>query len=124
MNLPKWLGQMSRMWRMEHVHRREGQRFAARKGAPRGLVKSSPPVRLSDIEVTGEQRIKMPSAELNRVLGGGLVSGSLILIGGEPGIGKSTLLLQNILSIRNRKILYISGEESALTAEDSRRQTR
>lgn len=55
----------------------------------------------------------MPSAELNRVLGGGLVSGSLILIGGEPGIGKSTLLLQNILSIRNRKILYISGEESA-----------
>jgi DNA repair protein RadA/Sms len=76
-------------------------------------VKSSLPVRLSDIEVTGEQRIKMPSAELNRVLGGGLVSGSLILIGGEPGIGKSTLLLQNILSIRNRKILYISGEESA-----------
>ena len=55
----------------------------------------------------------MPSAELNRVLGGGLVYGSLILIGGEPGIGKSTLLLQNILSIRNRKILYISGEESA-----------
>ena len=55
----------------------------------------------------------MPSSELNRVLGGGLVAGSLTLIGGEPGIGKSTLLLQNILSIRNKKILYISGEESA-----------
>ena len=58
-------------------------------------------------------RVKMPSSELNRVLGGGLVAGSLTLIGGEPGIGKSTLLLQNILSIRNRRILYVSGEESA-----------
>lgn len=55
----------------------------------------------------------MPSGELNRVLGGGLVPGSLVLIGGEPGIGKSTLVLQNILSIRSRTILYISGEESA-----------
>lgn len=57
--------------------------------------------------------MKMPSSELNRVLGGGLVAGSLTLIGGEPGIGKSTLLLQNILSLRNRRILYVSGEESA-----------
>jgi DNA repair protein RadA/Sms len=55
----------------------------------------------------------MPSEELNRVLGGGLVAGSLTLIGGEPGIGKSTLILQNILSIRSRTILYVSGEESA-----------
>lgn len=71
------------------------------------------PVKLSEIEPLDEPRIKMPSEELNRVLGGGLVAGSLTLIGGEPGIGKSTLLLQNILSIRNRKILYVSGEESA-----------
>lgn len=55
----------------------------------------------------------MPSEELNRVLGGGLVAGSLVLIGGEPGIGKSTLVLQNILSIKTKTILYISGEESA-----------
>lgn len=55
----------------------------------------------------------MPSNELNRVLGGGLVPGSLVLIGGEPGIGKSTLVLQNILSIKSRRILYVSGEESA-----------
>ena len=55
----------------------------------------------------------MPSNELNRVLGGGLVAGSLVLIGGEPGIGKSTLVLQNILSIRSKRILYVSGEESA-----------
>lgn len=67
---------------------------------------------LSRIESSEEERIKMPSKELNRVLGGGLVKGSLVLIGGEPGIGKSTLILQNILSLRSRRILYISGEES------------
>ena len=57
--------------------------------------------------------ILMPSGELNRVLGGGLVPGSIILVGGEPGIGKSTLVLQNMLRIRSRKVLYVSGEESA-----------
>jgi DNA repair protein RadA/Sms len=55
----------------------------------------------------------MPSKELNRVLGGGLVQGSIVLIGGEPGIGKSTLVLQNLLSIKSKTILYVSGEESA-----------
>lgn len=70
------------------------------------------PVPLSQIESKDEPRLIMPSMELNRVLGGGLVKGSLTLLGGEPGIGKSTLLLQNILSIRNKKILYVSGEES------------
>ena len=79
----------------------------------RGLVESSRPIPLSKIESIAEPRIPLPSKELNRVLGGGLVAGSLTLIGGEPGIGKSTLLLQNILSIRNRTILYVSGEESA-----------
>lgn len=71
------------------------------------------PIKLSEITNGEETRIKMPSREFNRVLGGGLVTGSLTLIGGEPGVGKSTLLLQNILSMRNRKILYVSGEESA-----------
>lgn len=71
------------------------------------------PVKVSDLEATEESRIRMPSQELNRVLGGGLVAGSLVLIGGEPGIGKSTLVLQNILSIKSRKVLYVSGEESA-----------
>ena len=73
----------------------------------------STPVPVSAIETADEPRIKMPSEELNRVLGGGLVPGSIILIGGEPGIGKSTLVLQNILSIKSRTILYVSGEESA-----------
>lgn len=84
------------------------------KGLGKGLLaKKEKPVRLSEIQPVEEPRIHMPSEELNRVLGGGLVTGSLTLIGGEPGIGKSTLLLQNILSIRNKKILYVSGEESA-----------
>ncbi len=78
-----------------------------------GLVSRSKPIRLSEIEPLEEPRLKLPSSELNRVLGGGLVAGSLTLIGGEPGIGKSTLLLQNVLSIRGRRILYVSGEESA-----------
>lgn len=70
------------------------------------------PVAVSGIESVSEQRIILPSAELNRVLGGGLVTGSLVLIGGEPGIGKSTLVLQNILAIKSRRVLYVSGEES------------
>ncbi|GAB3007638.1 DNA repair protein RadA [Niabella terrae] len=60
-----------------------------------------------------EERIISPDAELNRVLGGGIVSGSLILVAGEPGIGKSTLFLQNGLQLQDQKVLYISGEESA-----------
>ena len=109
---PKWLGKCPGCGEW-NTFTEEKVTVPVKKGAARGLVKSSLPVKLSEIEVTGEQRIRMPSSELNRVLGGGLVAGSLILIGGEPGIGKSTLLLQNILSIRNRRILYISGEESA-----------
>ncbi len=67
---------------------------------------------VNSIEAVDEPRYHMPSEELNRVLGGGLVKGSLVLLGGEPGIGKSTLVLQNLLAIRNRRILYVSGEES------------
>lgn len=74
---------------------------------------SSAPVPICDVETVDHQRIKLPSNELNRVLGGGLVAGSMVLIGGEPGIGKSTLVLQNVLSIRSRRVLYVSGEESA-----------
>ena len=72
------------------------------------------PLRVSEIETSNAPRIRMPSKELNRVLGGGLVPGSMVLIGGEPGIGKSTLVLQNTLSIQSRRVLYVSGEESAM----------
>lgn len=70
------------------------------------------PILLSSVNAEEEPRIDMHDAELNRVLGGGLVPGSLVLIGGEPGIGKSTLLLQTILGLADRRVLYASGEES------------
>ena len=114
---PKWVGRCPGCgeWNTMVEERvatgaKKGRSGGARKGS---LSPSSAPVAVSKIEAAHEERIRMPSAELNRVLGGGLVTGSIILIGGEPGIGKSTLVLQNILSIKTRNILYISGEESA-----------
>ncbi len=74
--------------------------------------KKSHIINIIEVEATEESRIKSNSEELNRVLGGGIVLGSVILIGGEPGIGKSTLLLQLALKMK-KKILYVSGEESA-----------
>lgn len=71
------------------------------------------PIAVQDIEADKEVRIDMGDGELNRVLGGGLVEGSLVLLGGEPGIGKSTLVLQTVLRLKDRKVLYVSGEESA-----------
>ncbi len=70
------------------------------------------PVLIENIEVTQEVRFDTKCAEFNRVLGGGLVPGSMVLIGGEPGIGKSTLVLQVVLNIEGKKTLYVSGEES------------
>lgn len=71
------------------------------------------PMKLRDISAIDEPRIYMRDEELNRVLGGGMVPGSITLLGGEPGIGKSTLTLQTILNMTDRRILYVSGEESA-----------
>jgi len=71
------------------------------------------PLLLHEIPAKDEPRIDMNDTELNRVLGGGLVPGSIVLLGGEPGIGKSTLILQTVLRLPERKILYVSGEESA-----------
>lgn len=111
---PKWLGRCPscKEW---NTFVEEKISTASNKSLPGTLLPSSKqkPVRLAEITPIDELRVKMPSSELNRVLGGGLVAGSITLIGGEPGIGKSTLLLQNILSIRGRTILYVSGEESA-----------
>src|SRR6187402_3208777 len=77
-----------------------------------GRSKVSKPKTLNEIESSGEIRIATPDLELNRVLGGGIVPGSLVLIGGEPGIGKSTLMLQIGLALQKAKVLYVSGEES------------
>ena len=76
------------------------------------LRSSISPIKINEVITSKESRIDMCSAELNRVLGGGLVPGSLVLIGGEPGIGKSTLALQVLMQMDDRKTLYASGEES------------
>jgi DNA repair protein RadA/Sms len=71
-------------------------------------------IQLSEVKSAEEKRLQTADAELNRVLGGGIVPGSIVLVAGEPGIGKSTLFLQNGLWLKNSKVLYISGEESEL----------
>jgi len=113
---PKWQGRCPACgeWNtiVEERVPAKTSRGASKAIGPASLTRSEAR-RISEIESQDEPRIPMPSAELNRVLGGGIVPGSLVLIGGEPGIGKSTLVLQNVLSIRSRCVLYVSGEESA-----------
>jgi DNA repair protein RadA/Sms len=70
------------------------------------------PELLDNIKSDEQSRQKTGLSELDRILGGGMVSGSLILLGGEPGVGKSTLALQLALALKDKKILYVSGEES------------
>ena len=79
----------------------------------RHSVSTGKPQRLQEVQATEEMRLDMRNGELNRVLGGGLVPGSLVLLGGEPGIGKSTLALQVLMQQGERKTFYASGEESA-----------
>jgi DNA repair protein RadA/Sms len=111
---PKWIGKCPscQSWNSfaeEIVSKSETDKNAWRQDSK---SKASKPKTLNEIESTGEIRISTPDQELNRVLGGGIVPGSLILIGGEPGIGKSTLMLQVGLALQKAKVLYVSGEES------------
>lgn len=90
-----------------------GGHTAKRSYSTSGLsAKGSQPRRLREVEASEEMRIDMHNGELNRVLGGGLVPGSLVLLGGEPGIGKSTLALQVLMQMGERRTFYASGEES------------
>ncbi len=88
---------------------------AAAKGRKSAALASSRPVRLREVESDGFDRLTLPVQEFSRVLGGGLVPGSLILVGGDPGIGKSTLLLEiaGLTANLHGPVLYVSGEESA-----------
>ncbi len=85
---------------------------ASAKTQTYGGTSSSKPVNIREVTMEEDVRIDMRCGELNRVLGGGLVPGSLVLLGGEPGIGKSTLALQVLMQMENMKTLYASGEES------------
>ncbi len=109
---PKWVGKCSSCneWNtiVEEVIQKEETK--SWKG-PNTQKKNTKAVKLGEITAVNEERIGTCNTELNRVLGGGLVKGSVVLLGGEPGIGKSTLLLQIALRMKN-KVLYVSGEES------------
>ena len=111
---PKWVGKCPScgQWNtfVEEVVHKEPPARRATSGFPPAR---SRPLTLDQIEAGEEPRIDLRDRELNRVLGGGLVRGSLVLIGGEPGIGKSTLVLQTVLQLTDKRVLYVSGEESA-----------
>ena len=111
---PKWLGRCPACgeWNTftEEVVARESGPAPAAVGANLPAAK---PQRVADIRESEHRRIDLGNAEVNRVLGGGLVPGSLVLLGGEPGIGKSTLSLQIALAANGLRTLYVSGEESA-----------
>lgn len=113
----KWIGKCSSCneWNtyVEELLEMSGSKpYDWRNGKDTQGKKTNKPKKLDQISGSSVERIATASAEFNRVVGGGIVPGSLILIGGEPGIGKSTLLLQIALSIKGMKILYVSGEES------------
>lgn len=112
-NSPKWLGRCPECDNFNTLV--EESAFAPVARAGRWLVAPSEPISIAEVELTNEQRVLCGIGELDRVLGGGIVAGSLVLVGGEPGIGKSTLLLQSAHNLANqgRGVLMVSGEESA-----------
>ena len=109
----KWLGQCPacKSWNTFV----EEKQSVTKKGGAKPRRASASPMNMSEISIKSEERIPTGIGELDRVLGGGIVTGSLSLVGGDPGIGKSTLLLQVCRNLVNakRKVLYVSGEESA-----------
>ncbi|MFV0418938.1 MAG: DNA repair protein RadA [Dysgonomonas sp.] len=111
---PKWLGKcpVCGEWNT-YVEEIISKSNSPKNSASVFETSKAKPLLLKDVETGEEPRIDLHDGELNRVLGGGLVPGSLVLIGGEPGIGKSTLILQTVLGLNEIKTLYISGEESA-----------
>src|SRR5204862_4744043 len=110
----KWSGQCPacEQWNtvVETIVEATGNRFSTQH---QGLAQSAPVLSLVDIEALDVPRFGTGIEEFDRVLGGGLVAGGVVLIGGDPGIGKSTLLLQALAHMgTTRKVLYVSGEES------------
>lgn len=110
---PKWIGRCPSCneWNtyVEEVIQAKEKTWRTKKDTPQFSAK---PIKIDTITYNQNNRFSSGDAELDRVLGGGIVQGSLILIGGEPGIGKSTLLLQLALCLKNKKVLYVTGEES------------
>lgn len=109
---PKWVGKCPSCGEWNSFVEEVVQRNDKRSPGLKADIRQSKPKLISELQSQGLPRIQLIDQELNRVLGGGLVPGSLILFGGEPGIGKSTLMLQMALRQLNVSVLYVSGEES------------
>ena len=110
---PKWIGRCPSCGEWNTYVEEVLQKDTGKNRSPiKSDGKAAVPHLISEIEAGKENRINTLNGELNRVLGGGLVTGSLVLLGGEPGIGKSTLILQIALKLQGKKILYVTGEES------------
>lgn len=111
---PKWIGKCPSCgeWNtyVEEVIAKEQKQTGWRKKQKK--LSEEGPMKIGDIEPSSQKRIRTHDEELNRTLGGGIVPGSIVLLGGEPGFGKSTLLLQFALHLNGKKVLYVSGEES------------
>ena len=110
---PKWAGKCPACGEWNTLVEKVVRSTPASRGlSTAGERLQTQPVLIDDVAADALPRMDLGDGELNRVLGGGLVPGSLVLLGGEPGIGKSTLVLQTILGLPDRKVLYVSGEES------------
>lgn len=109
---PKWIGKCTSCGEWNTYVEEVIQRSEPAQGPGQFTRTKSSPTLINEIELSKENRIDTNNQELNRVLGGGLVPGSVVLVGGEPGIGKSTLMLQVALAFQHLKVLYVSGEES------------
>lgn len=114
---PKWMGKCPECQKWNTLVEELVETASQRSAAKRSFVSSntsSKPVRINDIKAKNEDRFSSGIKELDRVLGGGIVRGSLVLVGGDPGIGKSTLLIQvsNEVAKSGKKVIYVSGEES------------
>lgn len=112
---PKWQGKCDACGEWNSLIEEVVEKSTAQKetrARQQAAVIQRQPMSIREIDDIREQRLMTPDGELNRVLGGGIVEGSVVLLGGEPGIGKSTLLLQMALQLAGKKVLYISGEES------------
>ena len=110
---PKWMGRCPACGSWNTMVEKTIVTGKPNKNAAAGSIPGRKPEKLADITSAQENRISLGSEELDRLLGGGLVEGSLVLIGGEPGIGKSTLSLQIPLACKGLRTLYVTGEESA-----------
>ncbi len=110
---PKWLGKCPHCGEWNTLEETIAEPASSGKNRFQALAKSSPVSTLADIEAADVERTPTGLDELDRVLGGGIVEGGVVLIGGDPGIGKSTLLLQAVDALsRQMKVLYVTGEES------------